>query len=144
ASLGLRLSLAGSPRPQAESSSLTLRTSHSPPVAPHPASRRRSYLRLREAKPPLDGDLHPAYSQPSQAHECNTFGVKKTSLPALVSTNPPLSGRRSSRVRRAVSSPHLEPVGTQRDAPWPLDHVAGRNCVRCVPFFSPASRSGYR
>src|SRR5262249_36043678 len=75
ASLGLRLSLAGSPRPQAESSSLTLRTSHSPPVAPHPASRRRSYLRLREAKPPLDGDLHPAYSQPSQAHECG--GVRR-------------------------------------------------------------------
>ena len=39
-----------------------LRTSRSPPVAPHPASRRRSYLRLREAKPPLDGDLHPADS----------------------------------------------------------------------------------
>jgi hypothetical protein len=39
-----------------------LRTGRSPPVAPHPASWRRSYLRLRKAKPPSDGDLHPADS----------------------------------------------------------------------------------
>jgi hypothetical protein len=49
-SLGLRHSLAGSPRRPAESSSLALRTDRSPPVALHPASRRRSYLRLRSAR----------------------------------------------------------------------------------------------
>jgi hypothetical protein len=50
ASFGLRQSLAGSPRRSAESSSLALRTNRSPPVALHPASRRRSYLRLRSAR----------------------------------------------------------------------------------------------
>ena len=59
---GLRHLPAGSSRSQAESSSLALRTNRSPRVAPHPASRRRSYLRVREAKPPLDGDFHPADS----------------------------------------------------------------------------------
>src|ERR1700733_13261181 len=54
-SLGLRHLIAGSPRSQAESSSLALRTVRSPPVALHLASRRRSYLRLRKAKPPSDG-----------------------------------------------------------------------------------------
>jgi hypothetical protein len=37
-------------RRPAESSSLALRTNRSPPVALHPASRRRSYLRLRSAR----------------------------------------------------------------------------------------------
>ena len=60
--IGLRHFLAGSSRSQAESSSLALRTNRSPRVAPHPASRRRSYLRVRKAKPPLDGDFHPANS----------------------------------------------------------------------------------
>jgi hypothetical protein len=50
ASIGLRLSLAGSPRRPAESSSRALRTNRSPPVALHPASRRRSYLRLQSAR----------------------------------------------------------------------------------------------
>ena len=49
--IGLRHSLAGSPRRQAESSSLALRTGRSPPVAPHPASRRRSYVRLQDQTP---------------------------------------------------------------------------------------------
>ena len=55
ASLGLRHCLAGSPRRPAESSSLALRTDRSPPVALHPASRRRSYLRLRSARTPRQG-----------------------------------------------------------------------------------------
>ena len=76
-SLGLRHSLAGSPRSQAESSSLALRTDRSPPVAPHPASRRRSYLRLREAKPPLDGDLHPAGSYTVTGALVLTLRVRK-------------------------------------------------------------------
>jgi hypothetical protein len=50
ASLGLHLSLAGSPQRSAESSSLALRTNRSPPVALHPASRRRSYRQLRSAR----------------------------------------------------------------------------------------------
>jgi hypothetical protein len=55
ASFGLRHSLAGSPRRSAESSSLALRTGRSPRVALHPASRRRSYLRLRGSRKPRQG-----------------------------------------------------------------------------------------
>jgi len=55
ASIGLRLYLAGSPRRPAESRSLALRTNRSPPVALHPASRRRSYLWLRSARAPRQG-----------------------------------------------------------------------------------------
>ena len=55
ASIGLRQYLAGSPQRSAESSSLSLRTERSPPVALHPASRRRSYLRLRSARTPRQG-----------------------------------------------------------------------------------------
>ena len=43
----LRHYLAGSPHNKAESSSLSLRTGRSPPVASHPLSRRRSYFRLQ-------------------------------------------------------------------------------------------------
>jgi hypothetical protein len=55
ASIGLRHWLAGSPRQSAESSSLALRTNRSPPVALHPASRRRSYRQLRSARTPRQG-----------------------------------------------------------------------------------------
>jgi len=55
ASLGLRHCLAGSPRRPAESSSLALRTDRSPPVALHPASRRRSYHQLRGTRIPRQG-----------------------------------------------------------------------------------------
>jgi len=55
ASVGLRLFPAGSPRQMAESSSLALRTNRSPPVALHPASRRRSYHWLRDARTPRQG-----------------------------------------------------------------------------------------
>ena len=55
ASLGLRRCPAGSPRRPAESSSLALRTDRSPPVALHPASRRRSYHRLRDTRIPRQG-----------------------------------------------------------------------------------------
>jgi hypothetical protein len=44
---GLRHLAAGSPRHPAESSSLALRTGRSPPGTPHPASRRRSSVRLQ-------------------------------------------------------------------------------------------------
>jgi hypothetical protein len=49
-SVGLRLFPAGSPQRSAESSSLALPTNRSPPVALHPASRRRSYFRLQSAR----------------------------------------------------------------------------------------------
>ena len=55
ASVGLRLWGAGSPRRQAESSLRVLRTNRSPPVALHPASRRRSYFRLQSARAPWQG-----------------------------------------------------------------------------------------
>jgi hypothetical protein len=44
---GLRHWLAGSPRVEAESSSLAFRTGRSPPVASHPLSRGRSYFRFQ-------------------------------------------------------------------------------------------------
>jgi len=49
----------GWPPPQAESNSLTLPTSDSPPVALHPASRRRSFLWLQTRGHGPGGDLHP-------------------------------------------------------------------------------------
>ncbi len=55
ASIGLRHSLAGSPQRPAESSLLALRTDRSPPVALHPASRRRSYHWLRSSRKPPQG-----------------------------------------------------------------------------------------
>jgi hypothetical protein len=55
---GLRHLAAGSPHRQAESSSLSLRTGHSPPVAPHPASRRRSDHRLQAGERLPEEDLH--------------------------------------------------------------------------------------
>ena len=45
-----------------------LRTSSSSPVALHPASRRRSYLRLSRSGPTPSGDFHPTDSVRSQAH----------------------------------------------------------------------------
>src|ERR1700734_640487 len=55
---GLRHLLAGSPPHPAESSSLALRTGHSPPVALHLASRRRSYFQLRAGERLPGVDLH--------------------------------------------------------------------------------------
>ena len=68
ASFGLRHWTEGSPRSRTESSSLALRTNLSPWVALHLASLRRSYPQLHQAKPPSDGDSHPADSRSSQAH----------------------------------------------------------------------------
>jgi hypothetical protein len=45
-----------------------LRTSRSPPVSLHPASQRRSYVRLQSSNPNLDEDLHLVDSIHSQAH----------------------------------------------------------------------------
>ncbi len=45
-----------------------LRTDSSPPVALHPASRRRSYLQLQAGERMPGGDLHPSDRVHSQAH----------------------------------------------------------------------------
>ena len=55
---GFHLKRAGSPDHPAESSSLALRTGHSPPDAPHPASRRRSFGRLQAGERLPEEDLH--------------------------------------------------------------------------------------
>ena len=55
---GLRHLAAGSPEHPAESSSLALRTSRSPPGTPHPASRRRSSVRLQAGERLLEKDFH--------------------------------------------------------------------------------------
>jgi hypothetical protein len=65
---GLRLECAGSPVGMAESSSLALRTGRSPPVAPHPASRRRSYHRLQAGERVPEEDLHPSGQTHLQTH----------------------------------------------------------------------------
>ena len=71
---GLRRSLAGSPRGQAESSSLSLRAGRSPPVASHPLSRGRSYHRLQAGERVPEEDLHPSDQTHSQTH----IGVGRT------------------------------------------------------------------
>jgi hypothetical protein len=55
---GLRHLAAGSPKHPAESSSLSLRTGPSPPGTPHPASRRRSSVRLQAGERLLEKDFH--------------------------------------------------------------------------------------
>jgi hypothetical protein len=46
-----------------------LRTGRSPPVAPHPASRRRSYFRLQAGERLPEEDSHLSDTARSQAHE---------------------------------------------------------------------------
>ena len=50
-----------------------LRTASSPPVALHPASQRRSYLRLQGLAYP-DTDFHRAVCTPSRAHDSRLRG----------------------------------------------------------------------
>jgi hypothetical protein len=65
---GLRLECAGSPDGMAESSSLALRTGRSPPVAPHPASRRRSYHQLQAGERVPEEDSHLSDQTHLQTH----------------------------------------------------------------------------
>jgi hypothetical protein len=65
---GLRRLPAGSPHGQAESSSLALRTGRSPPVAPHPASRRRSFLQLQDGARLPGEDFHLSDQSHLQTH----------------------------------------------------------------------------
>jgi len=88
---GFRHGYAGSPYDVAESSSLALRTGRSPPVAPHPASRRRSYLQLQAGERVPEEDFHLSDQTHSQTHVAQRFNA-----------GPP-SGRR--RRRRLASAP---------------------------------------
>ena len=74
-SLGSRLrhSLAGSPDGTGRIGFVILRTGRSPPVAPHPASRRRSYSRLQAGERMPEGDFHPSDGVRLQAHECGSL-----------------------------------------------------------------------
>jgi len=65
---GLHLCPAGSSCLAAESGSLTLRTGSSSPVAPHAASQRRSYGRLRAGERLPETDSHRPSQWRSQAH----------------------------------------------------------------------------
>jgi hypothetical protein len=67
---GFRHSLAGSSRTLGRITFVILRTNRSPPVAPHPASRRRSYGRLQAGERIPEGDFHPSDCAYSQAHGC--------------------------------------------------------------------------
>jgi hypothetical protein len=77
---GLRLECAGSPNGMAESSSLALRTGRSPPVAPHPASRRRSYHRLQAGERVPEEDSHLSDQTHLQTHAFprRTVGTSNT------------------------------------------------------------------
>src|SRR5271166_2525951 len=76
-SSGLRSPYASSPMHQAVSCSTLfyLWTGSSSPVASHPVSRRRSFLRLRTASVLSDGDFHPIVGAHSQAHVGKTLCV---------------------------------------------------------------------
>ena len=68
---GLRLSLAGSPiSPGRIEFVIILRTDRSPPVAPHPVLRRRSYSRLQTGERLSGEDSHLSDRVRFQAHEC--------------------------------------------------------------------------
>ncbi|AFM22882.1 hypothetical protein Desti_0135 [Desulfomonile tiedjei DSM 6799] len=64
----LRHRLAGSPKPPGRNRFVILRTGRSPPVALHPASRRRSYSRLQAGEGIPGEDLHLSDQVRSQAH----------------------------------------------------------------------------
>jgi hypothetical protein len=66
--LGFAIPLQAHRPTDAESDSLALRTGDSPPVALHPASRQRGYVRLRTGERLSGGDLHPTSHAPLKAH----------------------------------------------------------------------------
>jgi hypothetical protein len=91
ASLGFRHWGVGSPRRQAEIAFVNLRTSRSPPVAFHLASRQRSYVRLRGSDQPRRGLAPRGYRPLASAHPCRlarqvkeflSYLSRRTSSPA--------------------------------------------------------------
>jgi hypothetical protein len=91
---GLRFSYASSPMHRAVSCStlFCLWTGSSSPVASHPVSRRRSYLRLRTASVLSDGDFHPIVGAHFQAHvgsrSCVTGVAIPTTRTPVLNTSP--------------------------------------------------------
>ena len=73
---GLRQPLASSPGTAGRIEFVILRTGHSPPVAPHLALQRRSYVRLRAGERLPEEDFHLPDPVRFRAHEC-------AGLPAL-------------------------------------------------------------
>ena len=67
---GFRHSLAGSSQTPGRITFVILRTDRSPPVAPHPASRRRSDGRLQVGERRPEEDFHLSDCARFQAHEC--------------------------------------------------------------------------
>ena len=65
----LRHRIAGSPTTPGRNGFVILRTGRSPPVASHPASRRRSYSRLQAGEGLPGEDLHLSDYMRSQAHD---------------------------------------------------------------------------
>ena len=61
-----------------------LRMAHSPPVAPHPASRRRSYVRLQAGIGIPGEDFHPPDRLPSQAHDPGLRRADEETVPKLI------------------------------------------------------------
>src|SRR5262249_31835800 len=70
---GLHLCTAGSSRTAGRITFVILRTDRSPPVAPHPVSRRRSYLWLQAGERLPGEDLHLSDGVRSQAHGARCF-----------------------------------------------------------------------
>src|SRR5262249_32266866 len=70
---GLRLCTAGSSRSAGRITFVILRTDRSPPVAPHPVSRRRSYLWLQAGERLPEEDFHLPDDVRSQAHGTHRF-----------------------------------------------------------------------
>ncbi len=129
---GLRPLPAGSPHEQAESSSLALRTGRSPPVASHPASRRRSFLRLQAGERLPGEDLHLSDLAHSQTHWPGQLVV-------------PVAKRQEARARSSLdrfARPICSPGGRSRS--WPDMH---QNPVRAglveKPEDWPWSSAGY-
>jgi len=68
-----RLSLAGSPNQTGRIEFVILRMDRSPPAAPHPASRRRSCIRLQAGERLPEEDFHLSDHVRFQAHECGSL-----------------------------------------------------------------------
>ena len=93
-----------------------LRTGHSPPVALHPASRRRSYVRLQRSNPTLTGTSTP----PFQHHRKRTSRHAPRAVPSG-------SRPREMYTRAIGTAPACSSVGN------PLRIDRDRTCQDCWP-----------
>jgi hypothetical protein len=126
---GLRLCTAGSSRSAGRITFVILRTDRSPPVAPHPVSRRRSYLWLQAGERLPEEDFHLSDGVRLQAHGTHRFQ-------RAVSGRPPIDSRIRLLPRlHAGSDAYRAPVSAhQQGGESPLQAgalrpVANGNCV---------------